>query len=356
MLGGNLVQTPLPGDTSPGAPVTFVTPTGHGYYAGPGYDMTTGLGSPNGMLLARAMTAIAHAQTSFGSSPAMLDADGLGGWSSGADQVLMFQAMSDSGITVEAAGDHFASAPSGSFAWTSRMAQQVMQPDFDPALVRLFDKQAQGWVGQSEVVSSEHFVVSINNSAALALQGTLSSAFGFADFTSSGGAVRVARPVAVAETAGGANDTTTIVRVRQNGEDNLSVTLYRVDDLNGTIGGIAPGQAGYAHAAHLRAYRLTNGDTALAGPGYGNFVQGAIVNVDAGDLIAMTLTNQTTGASFWAFAQANESAGGRPVGHLWNYGLNTWGWEDTWGGGDRDYNDLVVQLDFTSAQGHGWLA
>ena len=32
-----------------------------------------------------------------------------------------------------------------------------------------------------------------------------------------------------------------------------------------------------------------------------------------------------------------------------NQGLNTWGWEDTFGRGDHDYNDLTVQLDFTSA-------
>jgi hypothetical protein len=31
------------------------------------------------------------------------------------------------------------------------------------------------------------------------------------------------------------------------------------------------------------------------------------------------------------------------------------GFEDTYCGGDRDYNDLVVGLDFTSASGHGWL-
>jgi hypothetical protein len=41
--------------------------------------------------------------------------------------------------------------------------------------------------------------------------------------------------------------------------------------------------------------------------------------------------------------------------HLWNYGLNTWGWEDTYGGGDHDYNDLIVQIDFTSASATaGW--
>jgi len=49
----------------------------------------------------------------------------------------------------------------------------------------------------------------------------------------------VARPVAVAETAGGADHQTAMVRVRQNGEDALSVSLYRVDDFTGTIDGVA---------------------------------------------------------------------------------------------------------------------
>ena len=48
---------------------------------------------------------------------------------------------------------------------------------------------------------------------------------------------------------------------------------------------------------------------------------------------------------------ANETVNGAAVGHLWNYAQNTWGWEDMYGGGDRDYNDLIVQLDFTSASG-----
>ena len=53
-----------------------ITPTGFGYSAVPGYDLATGLGSPNGTLLARALTAIGHSQMSFNSSPDMLDADG----------------------------------------------------------------------------------------------------------------------------------------------------------------------------------------------------------------------------------------------------------------------------------------
>lgn len=93
----------------------------------------------------------------------------------------------------------------------------------------------------------------------------------------------------------------------------------------------------------------------LFGPGYGNYGQTGILNVDAGDIIAMKLLNKTTGPHYWGFAHANEMVDGRAVGHLWNYGLNTWGWEDQHGGGDHDYNDLLVQLDFTSGAGHGRL-
>ncbi|MPZ33585.1 MAG: hypothetical protein GEV13_21775 [Rhodospirillales bacterium] len=335
-----------------------ITLTGFGYYAGPGYDLTTGLGTPNGTLLARALSGIAHSQMHFDTSPDMLDAGGSG-WQSGADQSLMFQAMSAAGAAIDiglgTGGFDFGTAASGSYAWTNRLAQQSLQADFDANLVRLFDKQAQGWVGQSVVASGEDVSVSINATSAHAMQGTLSSPFGFADFVSDGGAVRVARAVAVAETAGGADDQIAVVRVRQNGENNLSLIFYEVDDLAGTIDGKRPGHEAYALAVEGRAYQLTSGGTSLGGPGYGNYEQAGLIGVDAGDFIAMKLTNQTTGAFYWAFAHANETVAGEQVGHLWSYGLNTWGWEDMYGGGDRDFNDLIVQLDFTSASGHGWL-
>jgi hypothetical protein len=158
----------------------------------------------------------------------------------------------------------------------------------------------------------------------------------------------------VAETVGARDDQEAVVRVRQNGEDSVILKLYRVDDLAGTIDGLAPGDAGYAAAAEARAYATASGATSIQGPGFGNYTQTRLVDVDAGDLIAMQLSN---GANiFWGFAAANETVGGAPVDHLWNYGLNTWGWEDLYGGGDRDFNDLVVQLDFSSAFSNGWLA
>jgi hypothetical protein len=321
-----------------------VDPTGVGYSAGYGYDLTTGLGTPNGLLLARALTAIAHSQTSYGDSPDVLDSNGSGGWRSGASQTLLFQTMSADGanvsIDIGAGGLAYLSGASGPYAWTNTLAQQSLQADFDPALVRMFDKYGQGAVAQSFAASGDSVSVAIDGAAGDAIQGTLSSAFGFADFVSPGGVVRVARPVAVAETAGGADDQMAVARLRQNGEDTTSLSFYRVDDYAGTIGGLQPGEAGYADAAAGRAYQLLNGTTALSGSGYGNYTETMLLDVDAGDLIAMSLANLSSNNTYWGFSQGNADG----AGHLWNYGLNTWGWEDLYGGGDRDFNDLIVQL------------
>lgn len=334
---------------------SYMIPTGDGYDATPGYDLVTGLGTPNGELLARALTAIAHSQTSFSTSPDMLDADGSGGWTSGAHQGLLFQTMSAGGTTVgvELGGSDFdyTSGASQALAWTARLAGQSLQSDFDANLVRLFDKFGQGVVVDAIVDSGDGLSVTLNGVAADAIQATLSNAFGFADFMTDTGVVRVARAVAVAETAGGADNQMAVVRVRQNGQDSLAVTFYQADDLAGTVGGLKPGDAGYAAAAQAAAYQLGTGGTSLNGPGYGNYAQNLLLDVDAGDFVAMMLVNQSHGRTYWAFSQANPDG----QGHLWNYGLNTWGWEDTLGGGDHDFNDMIVQLDFTSTAGNGWL-
>lgn len=334
---------------------SYMIPTGAGYSAAPGYDLVTGLGTPNGELLARALTAIAHSQTYFSATPQMLEGDDSGGWASGSRQGLLFQTMPAGGATVgvELGGNDFVymSGASQAFAWTARLAGQSLQSDFDSNLVRLFDKFGQGSVMDAIVDPGDHVRVTLNGAAADAVQATLSNAFGFADFMTSGGVVRVARAIAVAETAGGGDNEMAVVRVRQNGQDGLAIMFYQADDLAGTVGGIKPGDAGYAAAAQAAAYQLGTGGTMLNGPGYGNYGQNLLLDVDAGDFVAMMLVNRTHGQTYWAFSQANPDG----QGHLWNYGLNTWGWEDTYGGGDHDFNDMVVQLDFTSTAGHGWL-
>lgn len=348
-------------ETGGGSPQTQqITPTGVGYYAGPGYDLVTGLGSPNGLLLARSLVDIAHKQMYFESVPHVLDGDAAAGWRSGTDQTVSFQTASGFDMAFSLGTGQatmgFFSGPSASFAWTSQFAQQVLQPTFDPALVLLFDMQSQGFATQSHLAMNERLSVSINGTAAQAVQGSLTTEFGFADFMTSQGVVRVAQPVMVAETAGGLDDQTAIVRIRQSGTDNLAISFFRVDDYQGSIGRLHPGDVGYAAAAEARAYQLATGGTSISGPGYGNYEQTALLGVDAGDLVAQRLTDQTTSATYWSFAGGNESVGGQHIVHQWNYGHNVVGWEDMFGGGDFDFNDLVVGIDFTSAGGqHGWL-
>ena len=346
-----------------------ITPTGYGYAAAAGYDLASGLGTPNAMLLARELTHIAHHQMSFDRIPSLIEGSNHDGWTSGADQTFLIQAKTvapmRSSLTLGDRTIDFSDTVAATYAWTSRFTEQVMQDNFDPNLVRLFDKQAVGWVGSFDVASGASVSAVIGQGTGLANQANLTSPFGMADFatrpfsvtekdvttTVTGGEIHLARAVAVAETAGAANGQDAIVRVRQNGQDQLAVSFYKVDDFSGKIGNLNPGDAGYAQASAARAYGLQSGDFLLLGPGYGLFEKTAIANVNAGDLIAMTLTNRSSGDVWYAFAHANSD--GR--GHLVNYGHNTWGWEDTRGGGDHDFNDLVVQLDFTSNTGHGWL-
>ncbi len=202
VLGGSYHTLPKEGSGA-GETVEF-TPTGYGYSAGPGYDLTTGLGTPNGVLLARALTWIAHSQMSFASSPELLSPD-ANGWQSPVDQNVLIQVSTPNFTTVNVQADgHVVTIVSGAsdpFAWTSRFAEQVLQPDFDRALVRMFDHQSQGTLVQTGIGAGDQIDVTINAASAAAPQGTFSTDFGFVDFTSDNGSeVRIARPVAVAET------------------------------------------------------------------------------------------------------------------------------------------------------------
>ena len=190
-----------------GADYGGITPTGYGYEAGTGYDLASGLGSPNGLLLARALTEIAHSQLYFSATPDVIDAN-AGGWTSGTAQTLLLQttASADATATVTAGGDSIdaGSAAHAAYAWTSQLAQQSLQSDFDGDLLALFDGQTQGSLTQAIVAGGESVSVTFNGAAAVAAQANLSASFGFADFFSDAtNSVRLAQAVAVAETAGG---------------------------------------------------------------------------------------------------------------------------------------------------------
>lgn len=118
----------------------------------------------------------------------------------------------------------FASAASGSFAWSGRLAQQSLQADFDAGLVLLFDKQAQGASRYARLGDDERLSLTIDGIAGQATQASLSNPFGFADFFAGNDTVRVARPLAVAETVGGQDDQTAVLRMRQGGEGAVRPT------------------------------------------------------------------------------------------------------------------------------------
>ncbi len=359
-LGNNINSFFTPDTTTvyynTNSPLLYMTPTGQGHSATPGYDLVSGLGTPNGTLLARALTWIAHDQISFTAIPDVIAPYG-NGWVSGANQSLLIQTAAPVtigvGLNVGGVATSFTSQASGAYPWTSRMAQQSLQKDFDAGLAILFDKQAQGTVTQLQAGIGQSLSVSIDSVAAEATQASFSSSFGFADFFAGDTSVRVARPLTVAETVGARNDQEAVVRVRQVDTDKLALTFYKVDDFTGSIGNLHPGDAGYQGAVQARAYQLGSGGTLLDGPGHGEYAQTTLQHVNAGDLIAMQLTNKTSGAVFSAFSQANETVNGQNVTHLWSYGANTFGWE---GGNDRDFNDLIVQIDPSSAYNHAWIA
>jgi hypothetical protein len=338
---------------------SHVTPTGFGYAAGPDYDLVTGLGTPNGLLLARSLSAVANAQL-YSKASAVMDQVGTFSGTSTVAQTFLVQNelnASTSGLAVQFAGTSVGTTTAGeAYAWTSRLAQQSLQADFDPTLVMMFDRAAQANVSTVGAGAGTLLGLSVGGVDLPLYQQPLTGDFGFVQYGGAGATYDVARPVAIAQTVGGHDDQDVIVRMRQNGLDTLRLEIYRVDDLTGKIGNLSPGQTGYDVAAIGRDYDTVTGVMVITAPGYGQFEQVQITGVDQGDILAMRLTNVTTGHTYWSFADANESSGGSKVTHLWSYGLNTWGWEDTFGGGDHDYNDLVVQLDFTGAANSAYIA
>jgi subtilase family serine protease len=358
----NLNTNTNPATTSP------ITPTGLGYNAQAGYSYATGLGTPDGLLLARALLDIANQQTYY---PTMLplSSTGTAVTASQSETVLIqVNSATASALNLNLGGisSTFAiAADTGAYAWNSQLAEQVLQSNFDPNLIAAYVA-----AGSSNQITPVQVTLTANEALSLSLssgstltaltptQSSLTAPFGFINLTNgasgaNGGSptisAGVALPVAIAETPGAANNQSAIVRMLQVSSAGDSMSFYKVDDLNGDINGIHPGDPGYAAAAATRAYQTASGMTAIAGPGADTFLQTQITHVNSGDLIAMALNSQ--GHTFYSFAGANEQVNGQGVVHLMNYGANTWGWNDTSGGGSSAFNSMIVQLDFVGVAG-----
>jgi uncharacterized protein YkwD len=121
--------------------------------------------------------------------------------------------------------------------------------------------------------------------------------------------------------------------------------IYRVDSADGTIGAFKPGDSGYITAALLRSKELNRGvefDKNGISP---KMIEGGIyapfVVADATvDQVLNSKNPATAPRVYFNYVAANADG----FDHIKHLGANKFGFEDTFGGGDRDYNDLVFQV------------
>jgi uncharacterized protein YkwD len=123
--------------------------------------------------------------------------------------------------------------------------------------------------------------------------------------------------------------------------------LYRVDDASGKIGNLNPGDAGYMTAALQRSKEVNRGvefdrDGISAKNLDGGYIYAPFVVADGTvDQVLNSLDPKTTPRVYFNFVEANADG----FDHIKSLGANKFGFEDTWGGGDKDYNDLIFKVE-----------
>ncbi|MCA2803666.1 MAG: DUF4114 domain-containing protein, partial [Microcystis sp. M114S2] len=139
----------------------------------------------------------------------------------------------------------------------------------------------------------------------------------------------------------------TVETVSQDNTFQNEMGYYLVDTPNGEIDGIKPGDQGYLDAA-------LSGDRHQVIFASGKAFDSKTFNVPSGKylgwyLVANGTTEQAIAKGenappvFFSYAAANEDG----LNHVHaQQDSQTWAWEDFWGGGDRDFNDLVFRFSF----------
>lgn len=128
---------------------------------------------------------------------------------------------------------------------------------------------------------------------------------------------------------------------------------YKVDDLTGLVNGLLPGDPGYLQAALSSGRRLTSTDFLLSSNTNGSFSFSVDDRQDfaflllsgggSSDLLSRNPTNARDPGNPLAFFSIGAA---NPDGnvHMLSLGTNSYGFEDLWGGGDSDFNDLVMSV------------
>jgi cyclophilin family peptidyl-prolyl cis-trans isomerase len=152
----------------------------------------------------------------------------------------------------------------------------------------------------------------------------------------------------------GTSQTVNFVYDSREARFNNEIGVFKVDDLGGTINGIAPGAAGYAQAAAARYQTLFTGDQGGGGASKS-------LSFNGGDILAFCIIQDSSSAAHQAQNPDNE-LNGTPLAFFSLTAANPdsivhvhavddplrsevrYAWEDRTGGGDRDYNDVVFSV------------
>jgi hypothetical protein len=114
------------------------------------------------------------------------------------------------------------------------------------------------------------------------------------------------------------------------------LAVFRVDDASGSIGGVLPGDPAWPAAVAGRAQ-------VVFGSGSSPFTPDVDLTFQGGDLLGLRFTG--CGTFYYSYEQANPDG----FDHLLAF-RNVAGqpyqfaWEDTFGGGDHDFNDLIANV------------
>jgi hypothetical protein len=148
----------------------------------------------------------------------------------------------------------------------------------------------------------------------------------------------------------GVTDTEITANFTVNSEaafDNF-VGLYKIDNEQGQIGDLRPGDLGYAAAAVERRVLSFDRDGSiplnLTGDDLDFLAPFIIANGSPEELLAENPNNESTKEplAYFNFSAANPDG----FDHILSVGGNTFGFEDLFNGGDKDFDDMIVQVDF----------
>ncbi|GEM_PF-1525877 len=150
---------------------------------------------------------------------------------------------------------------------------------------------------------------------------------------------------------------TTFVMVQRHSAYRNELGIFPVDDVSGRIGNLNPGDPKYAQAAlELPGRRVIFNRARQAGAK-------TIVTLPSGAFFGFYLIQNSSSAR-WLAANPSNQPGRRPmaffsfvganpdrVAHQAWLGKGRYGFEDLYGGGDRDFNDFVVRVSYATPRG-----